>query len=334
MVREQEFLYASGRIRALETKLLSRTIVERILEAQDMDAVMRVLSETDYAPDFEELESIYDFEKALENSMKRTLGVIKESLKDQRVVRFFTLKYDYHNLKVVLKSRILGVGVPENLSTLGEVPVEELLKLSKGEKDVAVPKLMRLAFERAAEVYEETLDPQQVDLILDRALYEELNLLVQDIGHDFLKSYLAALVDLTNIKTMVRLKYMESDLRMLKKSLLPGGSIDLEFFEKMFQEPVPVLIEALAASNYSKVVKDGLENWVSSGSSAVYEKLVDDFLLGMLRKGLYKPFGLETVVGYLGARENELKILRVLMVGKINGISEDMIRERLRDVYA
>jgi len=38
-------------------------------------------------------------------------------------------------------------------------------------------------------------------------------------------------------------------------------------------------------------------------------------------------------VGYIGARENEIKILRVLLVGKINGISEDLIRERLRDVY-
>ncbi|TYP58779.1 V-type ATP synthase subunit C [Thermosediminibacter litoriperuensis] len=333
MAREQEFLYASGRIRALENRLLSRNIIERILEAQDLDAVLRVLGETDYAPDFEELESVYDFEKALENSMKRTLGVIKESLKDHRVVRFFTLKYDYHNLKVVLKSRILGVEVPENLSTLGEVSAEELFKLSKGESDAAVPERMRAAFERAAEVYEETRDPQQVNLILDRALYEELNLLVREIGHDFLKNYLAALMDLTNIKTVVRLKYMQSDFRTLEKSLLPGGTIDTGFFEKMIQEPVPALIEALASSRYSMVIKEGLESWVSTGSPAVYERLADDFLLGMLRKGLYKPFGLETVAGYLGARENELKILRVLMVGKINGISEDMIRERLRDVY-
>ncbi|MDK2814790.1 MAG: V/A-type H+/Na+-transporting ATPase subunit, partial [Thermoanaerobacter sp.] len=149
MVVEQDFLYASGRIRSLENKLLSRAIVERILEVEDMDAVIRVLSETDYASDFEELENIYDFEKALENSMKKTLEMIKGSLKDHRAVRFFTLKYDYHNLKVLLKSRILGIDVPKNLSTLGEVPVDELLRLNKGEKDVALPKLMRAAFERA-----------------------------------------------------------------------------------------------------------------------------------------------------------------------------------------
>ncbi|WP_256201221.1 hypothetical protein [Thermoanaerobacter thermocopriae] len=41
MVIEQDFLYASGRIRSLENKLLSRAIVKRILEAENMDAVMR-----------------------------------------------------------------------------------------------------------------------------------------------------------------------------------------------------------------------------------------------------------------------------------------------------
>jgi V/A-type H+-transporting ATPase subunit C len=182
-------------------------------------------------------------------------------------------------------------------------------------------------------LFEETQDPQQIDLFLDRALYEELIELTKEIGHEFLKDYLVALVDLINIKTMVRLKYMESDLKALEKSLLPGGTIEQAFFEKYFKEPVQSLVDALSSSRYAKVVKEGLENWISTGSPATYEKLSDDFLLGILKKGIYKPYGLETVAGYIGAKENEIKILRVLMVGKINGISEDVIRERLRDVY-
>ncbi|MDN5331299.1 MAG: V/A-type H+/Na+-transporting ATPase subunit [Tepidanaerobacteraceae bacterium] len=333
MPRDEEFLYASGRIKTLENRLLGRSVIERVIEAENIESMLRVLSETDYAPEFEELESVYDFEKALENSMIRTLNTVRESLKDHRIVRFFTLKYDFHNLKVVLKSRILGIDVQENFSKLGEVPVEELIKLGKGEGDAEVPESMKTAFDGAMRLYEETRDPQQIDLFLDRALFEELIGLTKKIGQEFLKDYLAASVDLINIKTVVRLKYMESDFRTLEKSLLPGGTIEPAFFEKYFQEPVNSLIEALSSSRYSRVVKEGLENWISTGSPAAYEKLSDDFLLGILKKGLYKPFGLETVAGYIGAKENEIKILRVLMVGKINGISEDMIRERLRDVY-
>ncbi|MCF6096119.1 V-type ATP synthase subunit C [Thermovorax subterraneus] len=333
MPRDEEFLYASGRVKVLENRLLGRSVIERVLEAENMEAVLRVLSETDYAPEFEELESVYDFEKALENSMKKTLNTVRESLKDHRIVRFFTLKYDYHNLKVIAKSRILGADVPENLSNLGEIPVDELIKLGKGEGDAKVPEAMKAAYGEAMRLFEETQDPQQIDLFLDRALYEELIELTKEIGHEFLKDYLVALVDLINIKTMVRLKYMESDLKALEKSLLPGGTIEQAFFEKYFKEPVQSLVDALSSSRYAKVVKEGLENWISTGSPATYEKLSDDFLLGILKKGIYKPYGLETVAGYIGAKENEIKILRVLMVGKINGISEDVIRERLRDVY-
>ncbi|MFO7151970.1 MAG: V-type ATP synthase subunit C [Bacillota bacterium] len=333
MPRDEEFLFTSGRVKALENRLLGRSIIERILEAEDTEAVLRVLSETDYAPEFEEAGSIYDFEKALENSMKRTFDLIRESLNDRRIVRFFTLKYDYQNLKVIAKSRILGSEASGSLSRLGEVPLDELVKLGKDEADAAVPEAMKTAFEAAMRIYEETRDPQQVDLLLDRALYEELVELTKGIGHQFLKDYLAASVDLTNIKAMVRLKYMEADFRTLGKALLPGGTLGQDFFEKYYQEPLQSLVEALSSSRYAVVVKEGLEKWIATGNPASYEKLSDDYLLGILKKGLYKPFGLETVVGYIGARENEIKILRVLLVGKINGISEDLIRERLRDVY-
>jgi V/A-type H+-transporting ATPase subunit C len=33
------------------------------------------------------------------------------------------------------------------------------------------------------------------------------------------------------------------------------------------------------------------------------------------------------------AKENEIRIIRIIMVGKINNMPTDSIRERLRDVY-
>ena len=92
-------------------------------------------------------------------------------------------------------------------------------------------------------------------------------------------------------------------------------------------------MEALDSANYYQVVDEGLTEWESTGSPSVFEKLIDNYMISLARRGLYKPFGSETVIGYLAARENELKLLRIIMVGKINGISSDMIRERLRDVY-
>jgi V/A-type H+-transporting ATPase subunit C len=55
------------------------------------------------------------------------------------------------------------------------------------------------------------------------------------------------------------------------------------------------------------------------------EKLSDNYIMAYVRKALFTAFGLEPLIGYLIAKENEIKNLRIIMVGKINGISNDII---------
>ncbi|HHW03928.1 MAG TPA: V-type ATP synthase subunit C [Thermoanaerobacterales bacterium] len=333
MGREMEFLYVSSRIKALETRLLGKSAIDRILEADGPEEALKVLSDTDYGADIAEMENIYDFEKVLEKSLKRTFKTIADSMKDYRFIRFFTLKNDYHNLKIIIKNKILGFEGKDYFSSLGEVQIEELQKLVSEDVTAAVPENMKVAYKRAVEIYEDTRDPQQIDLLVDRMLFEELARLVDDTGEEFLREYFTSWVDLTNIRTVIRLMHIKAETRVLERSLLPGGSIKKDVFVKLYGEPMQGVIDALAASPYHRVVEEGVSAWASNGSPAVFEKLSDDYLLKLARRGLYKPYGPETVVGYLAARENEVKLLRMILVGKINGISSEMIKERLRDVY-
>jgi V/A-type H+-transporting ATPase subunit C len=333
MARELDFLYASARIKALETKLLGKSTIDRILEADGAEEALKVLSDTDYGSDIAEMNNIYDFEKVLLNSMKRSYKAVEDSLKDSRYIRFFTLKQDYHNLKVLFKSKILNTSGSQYFSPLGKVPLEEMEKLTEEDASALVPESIKNAYRSAVNAYETTQDPQQIDLVLDKALYEELDKLVKSTKSAMLKSYFEALVDLTNIKTLIRLMQMKADIRLLERALLPGGAITKDTFEKLYGEPVQTIVDSFASSTYQKVVEVGLSSWSNTGSLAVYERLADDYLLNLARKGLYKPFGEETVIGYLAAKENEAKILRILLVGKINRIPTEMIKERLRDVY-
>ena len=38
-------------------------------------------------------------------------------------------------------------------------------------------------------------------------------------------------------------------------------------------------------------------------------------------------------LGYLIARENEIKTVRIILTGKQNGFSDDAVRERIREMY-
>ncbi len=271
--------------------------------------------------------------KVLEKSMARTINTLKESFKNHELINFFTVKNDYHNLKVIVKENIMGSEYNEYFSRLGEVSPSELRKYAEGDLRAKVPDNLKKAYHKAIEMYNITKDPQQVDLVLDKALFEDMAEIAERANDQFLKEYLTALVDLTNIKTLVRLKKINADLRTLDSVLLPGGNLTQEFFEENFAGSTQDLMEALSSSPYYEVVEEGLMEWEASGSPSAFEKLLDNYLISLARRGLYKPFGSETVIGYMAARENELKILRILLVGKINSIPSDMIRERLRDVY-
>ena len=332
MAKDTDFLYVSARIKYLETKLLGKNDIERILDAPGPEEALKLLSDTEYGSDIAEMENIYEFEKVLDKSMLRTIKTLKESFSNHEIISFFTLKNDFHNLKVITKGMILGT---ENgyFSHLGETSPEEIKKYAKGETSANISDSLIEAYHRAIEAYELTKDPQQIDLALDQVLFDEMGEIAINLRDPFLQEYLTALSDLTNIKIMIRLKKIDADIRILDNALVNGGSLPKEFFKEIFSGSSQSLIEALNSTPYHQIVEEGITQWESTGSPSVFEKLIDNYMISLAKRGLYKPFGSETVIGYLAARENEIKLLRIIRVGKINGISSDMIRERLRDVY-
>jgi V/A-type H+-transporting ATPase subunit C len=47
----------------------------------------------------------------------------------------------------------------------------------------------------------------------------------------------------------------------------------------------------------------------------------------------YESFTIGPLAAYILARQNEIKCVRMVLSGKLNGLPEQMIRERLREMY-
>jgi len=62
-------------------------------------------------------------------------------------------------------------------------------------------------------------------------------------------------------------------------------------------------------------------------------KLLDNKLMQHVKSAKYVSFGIEPLVGYLIAKENEIKIARIIMAGKLAGIPSEQLRERMRETY-
>ena len=64
-----------------------------------------------------------------------------------------------------------------------------------------------------------------------------------------------------------------------------------------------------------------------------FEKWCDDAMMERLRAEKTKNFGLEPIIAYMLAVESEMKQVRLILTGKRNLLDENLIRERMRELY-
>ncbi|MEA4849354.1 MAG: V-type ATP synthase subunit C [Clostridiaceae bacterium] len=330
---ENKYLYSVTRIRALETKLLDKAKIERMIEARNADEIIKILYETEYASSISEMKSIEDYESVLSKELSNTYKLLSEISPVPELTNLFQLRYDVHNLKTLLKSSYLDEENDELLSEIGTMPIQQLKGMVKDKNFSDLDPIMRECIEEVVGEFTVNPDPQLIDVALDKGLYKLMYKTARDNKSSFLTDYISTQIDLINIKSLVRVKSMGYGREFLKKVILENGKLDYAFFGNIFDESLETLIDRLAFKDYGKVVEEGISNYIKTKSLTKFEKLSDDFIFELAKKGKYVAFGIEPLIGYLMAKENETKIIRMIMVGKINEIPNELIRERLRDVY-
>ena len=238
-----------------------------------------------------------------------------------------TIRYDFHNLKVLIKGEYLGDDYQGITMDLGDVPIDRI-KRAVSEMDYKdLPPALKKAGEEAVVDFELQRDPQRIDIILDKHLFKAIFQMAVEIGHEFAEEMVKTEIDLININIFIR------DARFLENALLDNGFLEKSLFVESFNEPLSALTERLFMGRYGEIAAEGIQTLEETNSTTVLERMLDDFLLNEAKKGKYATSGVAPIIGYIKAKENEGKIIRTVMVGKINNVPADRIRERLRDVY-
>jgi V/A-type H+-transporting ATPase subunit C len=62
--------------------------------------------------------------------------------------------------------------------------------------------------------------------------------------------------------------------------------------------------------------------------------VTDNIVQEMAKSGRRKANGLEPIVSYLLAVENEIKLLRIVLLGKLANIPPERLHEHVRELYA
>ena len=146
-------------------------------------------------------------------------------------------------------------------------------------------------------------------------------------GSDVLDEYARMTAVSANVRIAARCAKTGKSLEFIRRALAPCGSLDVDALAHAAVGGIGAVAEYLAGTDYA----DGAV--ALQESPAAFERWCDNLIMRRLQPQKYNPFTVGPLAAYLLARENEIKCVRMVLTGKLNGMPEGTIRERLREMY-
>jgi len=320
-------------IRILEKRLLTRNRLERMIEAQTPEEVLKLLGETEYSQDMADIHGSQDYEIILKRETERVFSIVRNMIKNTGIVDVLSLKYDYHNLKVLLKSKITGKDFSSLLMQAGTIDASKFkVKFETQSNDL--PQEIIEAIDEVQKDFVENHNPQRIDIIVDKHYFRNLSRLAKEIDVKVITDYVEGLIDFQNMITLFRVQKQKRDARFLETVIFEGGTISKNKIVASINDNTDTILNKFKKEKLGTYLVKGLEAFSETKRLSELEKISDNYLMELNKESKYVVFGPEPLFTYLVAKEREINAVRMIMVSKINNISSDKIRERLRETYA
>ena len=332
-VRSPKIIYgfAAGRVKVLETRMVSRARIDRLIEAETLDEIHRVLAETDYGPELRAADTIEEVEAALDQRLGQAYLLLRESNVPAAMARYFQCRHDFVNLRILLKSGFgRQVGVP--LSSMGEVSPDKVEALVKQGSFAGLPDHLRAAAPEAVARYGESRRFDTIDAIIDRHYFATLLRLATRLRSRWIFQYTKLLIDLANGRAVLRSARRQTGAAEPVYHLIPGGDIDIDTWTALAFEADTTgrFIEMLP----SGTLREPVAQWLISGAAVGdYDLMADAVLIEFLVTAHRFTVGPEPVFAYVAAREHEGKLLRMIIFGHLSGLPPAKLKGRVSRVY-
>ena len=133
---------------------------------------------------------------------------------------------------------------------------------------------------------------------------------------------------------MARMKALGADEKRLETLLLTGGDIDPKAIVKAYQSHMGEgYAKGLPAGEMKAELQKALEEYAQSSYAAALERARDNALMRLASRGKNDIDTIAPVIGFLLAKRQEAKVVRIIMTALRNRLGADVIAERMRMLY-
>lgn len=324
MARERIYPFAVASVRSMENKLLTKQKLMQMAEAKDAEEAMRFLQDSDYGKT--PVRDVHNFEAMIQANLEEAYQAIGKLIPNETFMDIFRFKNDYHNIKVLIKEEISQVNGKKFLIQGGTIPIEELQKFFRERNYMEMPYIDAKAVEEAIELYAKTKNGSYIDTVLDKACFRMMSEAAEKLGIDYVVKYVRKLADVTNLKTLLRVRTLHRTEQEFLDNLVPGGELRTETLVRALKNDSAVSV--LKETGYASLCAESMEQGFTA-----FEKACDDYLMDYVKEAKYKTLTPEPVAAYILAKEAEAKCVRIIMTCKLHQIDAETIKERVREAY-
>lgn len=329
--------YAVARIRAMEPLLLDPSVYQRMLDSDGAAGALKVLGETVYGKTLTGDAAGARYDAALESELLDTFTEFESFVPDKAVVQIFRVPYDFHNVKVVLKSmfnvRSGGKKRWDLMTSLGTIPTEKLAVSIESEDYAFLPYGLSTVIPECIAAWEQDHDTVAAERTLDKNMFRVLLQLAQSTEEPGIIAWMRYRIDAENVRSLLRLKRFGFEANEASAFMYDGGTISHKDLMALIAEP----FENWGRMISSFGIGDALTQVPADGDFdrliADVEKALDDFCQSALAKARYSTRAPENVLAYLWGKEQEMKNIRTIMVSKSTDSPSEDTRRLMRHGY-
>lgn len=320
------YAFATGSVRARENALLTRQEFDGLLLVADEKELAARLRDRGYG---DPAEPAADVEGLLRQETARLWDYLWTVAPDREIFDAFLYRNDIHNAKVAIKTTLSGRQADGLYLPDGTIPAATLREAAQERAFDGLPDWLAQAMERAYELVAHARDAGLADAVIDRAGMEAMQAAAERTGDEMLRDFFAELVFYNDIKIIVRAIRTGKGSAFMEQALCPCDGVDADEWIRVArgaqgEEEFLSLLERLNYRGCAEAAQ------AFRTSPLAFERYAEDRLVDVARRAVSVTMGPALLVGYLFAKETEIRALHMLASGIRTGEEREAIRERGR----
>ena len=190
---QTSYEYAVGRVSVLFTKMLDASQIRRISEANNVQEALALLLETGYGGNLTgDKINTQEIDYVIRAQLQFSRRQIWELTPAPELTSLFLLAVDVHNIKTLLKARLLGVDAPDVLIEGGTFPLDFLRESINNKYYGEMPDAFRITMDKIEVDLQHHIDPLLFSAQIDGAMFRHIKSVLDKMHADTMNQLFAA----------------------------------------------------------------------------------------------------------------------------------------------